>query len=1097
MKPNLMVKRGQLVLILSVLLIALGAFFYFRNLQYQQQLNRDLYANEQKVNSLSELHALQLKAVVEKIGIQITPPANAKRGYENSKIQATVLMRKIKMQFAEDGLNLQVDTLLELVNKRFSNLDRQLEILKTHSPKEAGLLLAAYYPVSLQLANAWDASYSGKMEILTQRSNKINLKLESLAYQNDLGFIGLLLLTIGLLSWSFMSLRHQEYLKQQHESALHINSAVRASEREFSAAFEYASIGMSLVSLDGKFMRVNNSLTKILGYSAQELQAMNFQELTHPEDLNKDLNFVNQMLQGEIDSYSMQKRYFHKNKQILWINLSVSLVYHPNGKPKYFISQIENISDWKNAQQTLLENEIKYRSVFEHSLHAKLLHTEDGSILDANQAALDLFGYHQQELMGTSISLLVDYKDSRIKELLQALNELGQAQGELTGVRKNGQQFPVLLSSVKYRNKEGQLISSCSIVDLTIQKNNENELLMQQQRIGNILEGTNAGTWEWNVQTGETRYNDVWAELIGYSLSELQPISMGTWETFIHPDDLEESNRRLNDCFTGEAELYECECRMKHRDGHYIWVLDRGKVLSWTEDGKPLWMFGTHLDITASKEMEFQLRQQKVFTEAVLETINVGVVVCDKEGKLTLFNKATREMHGIPESDIPAQEWASHYQLLQADRVTPLHTEQIPLYKAWKGIDSGSSEMSIRHQSGAVIDVLATGTQVTDSAGLAMGAVVAMTDVTKIRAIQELLERSEAKFRGIFNATFQFIGFLDVNGLLLEINKTALEFAGIQSHEVIGKVFWDCHLWKHSVTTQQLLQQNIEKASRGEAITYEVDVLDRNNQSITILFSLKPLIGNNNEVVAIIAEGRPIQEMVDARHQLEQKNEELERFAATAAHDLKEPLRMIGSFMSLLKSKYGYQLDETAIKYVDFAINGSSRMSQLISDLLDYAKIGSERVAFESIDFELLLLDMLSLNDSFITERQATVRWQSIPTIRAQKVPLQMLLQNLVINAIKYQDGNRKPEISIEMEEQPDYWLFSVRDNGIGIAPENAEKIFQVFSRLHAKDKYGGVGMGLATCKKIVELHGGKIWVEANEPVGSCFRFTINKSISV
>jgi PAS domain S-box-containing protein len=416
------------------------------------------------------------------------------------------------------------------------------------------------------------------------------------------------------------------------------------------------------------------------------------------------------------------------------------------------------------------------------------------------------------------------------------------------------------------------------------------------------------------------------------------------------------------------------------------------------------------------------------------------------------------------------------------------------LYLAWKG-EEVISEISIRHQCGKMIDVLATGTRVLDGDGQPLGAVVAMTDVTQLRTIRQQLAASEAKFRGIFNSTFQFIGFLKVDGELLEANQTALDFAGLTLDQVKGKKFWDCYWWQKDEQTQRDLQQAIAKAAAGEAIVYEVEVQGMDQQLITILFSLKPLLDESGNVLAIIPEGRPIDEIVEARQQLEQKNEELEQFASIAAHDLKEPLRMVGNFMSLLKSKYGVQLDTTANKYVDFAINGSQRMSQLINDLLEYARVGSEQVPFETIHPETLLLDILSLNDSFISEKNATISWDSLPDITGQKTAIQLLFQNLIMNGIKYHEPDHLPVIRISGKELSDAWLFSVEDNGIGIPAQYYEKIFQVFSRLHTKDKYSGTGMGLATCKKIVSIHGGRIWVESEEGAGSCFHFTVRKSV--
>lgn len=971
MKLVVLKQKGYLVLMLSLLLIIIGSVLYFRNIQRQQELGRQLIANEQKSNALLELNTIQLKALRDKRGYQIIRSESMRASYLQQKQKAIAISKKITNQFRGDSLMVKIDSLQRITQQRFDDWDQQLLIFSSLPSEEANQKIKEYISKNIPLAERWDENLVDVQTVLYSRSEQLSAKLNQLSDQNNAGFIILLIVVTGLLSWSYFAIRNQEHLQERNESAMRINSVIRVSQQEFSSAFEYASIGMALVGLDGKFNRVNNSLCKLLGYSARELKALSFQDITHPDDLNTDIDFVNKMVAGTIDSYSMEKRYFHRDGSIIWINLSVSMATDGDGKPKYFISQIENITDWKNAQITLLE---------------------------------------------------------------------------------------------------------------------------QQSRIANILDGTHAGTWEWNVQTGETRFNEVWAEIIGYTLEELEPVSIQTWMKFTHPDDLAESNKRLQACFNREVDFYECECRMKHRDGHYVWVLDRGKVMSWTEEGKPLWMFGTHLDISRSKELELRLREQKAFIDAVLETINVGIVVCNNEGRLTLFNKATRDMHGIAEENLPAEEWSQYYQLFEADRTTPLSTERIPLYRAWKGEDV-ISEMSIRHQSGKMLDVLATGTKVLDGEGKPLGAVVAMTDVTQLRSIRQQLAENEAKFRGIFNSTFQFIGFLKVDGELLEANQTALDFAGITLDHVKGKKFWDCYWWQKDEQTQRNLQKAIAKAAAGEAIVYEVEVQGKNRQLITILFSLKPLLDAGGNVVAIIPEGRPIDEIVQARQLLEQKNEELEQFASIAAHDLKEPLRMVGNFMSLLKSKYGAQLDPTANKYVDFAINGSQRMGQLINDLLEYARVGSEQVPFETIHPETLLLDILSLNDSLITEKGATVSWGPLPEIVGQKTAIQLLFQNLIMNGIKYQEPDHLPVIRISGRELSDAWLFSVEDNGIGIPAQYFEKIFQVFSRLHSKDKFSGTGMGLATCKKIVGIHGGRIWVESQEGAGSCFHFTVRKSV--
>jgi two-component system CheB/CheR fusion protein len=227
--------------------------------------------------------------------------------------------------------------------------------------------------------------------------------------------------------------------------------------------------------------------------------------------------------------------------------------------------------------------------------------------------------------------------------------------------------------------------------------------------------------------------------------------------------------------------------------------------------------------------------------------------------------------------------------------------------------------------------------------------------------------------------------------------------------------------------------------------------------------------------------------------ELASSNVELERFAYIASHDMQEPLRMITSFLQLFKKKYENQLDETAEQYIHFAVDGAERMKKLIMDLLEYSRVGSNKDDLADIETETLMQEMKNVFYSRIEEIKAEVRFQSLPMIKGNRTQLYQLFQNLVGNALKY-NNSESPVVEVLAKEEKDHFVFSVRDNGIGIKPVFFEKIFVLFQRLHHKNEYSGTGIGLAVCKKIVERHGGRIWVESEPGKGSCFYFTISKS---
>ncbi|MEX0612710.1 MAG: ATP-binding protein [Pirellulales bacterium] len=237
-------------------------------------------------------------------------------------------------------------------------------------------------------------------------------------------------------------------------------------------------------------------------------------------------------------------------------------------------------------------------------------------------------------------------------------------------------------------------------------------------------------------------------------------------------------------------------------------------------------------------------------------------------------------------------------------------------------------------------------------------------------------------------------------------------------------------------------------------------------------------------------------ELERSNNELMQSNDELRQFAFVASHDLQEPLRSITSFCNLLKDDYAGRLDRQADEYIKWIVQGSARMRALITGLLSYSRVSKdEQLVFDSVDLLEVMQDALANLQSSIQEAGAEVTWGDLPTVRGIRVQLVQLLQNLIGNGILYRSGER-PRIHIEAERVGDHWDFSVSDNGIGIAPEHHQQIFEIFKRLHNRSRYPGTGIGLAVCKKIVHRHGGQICVESQLGKGSCFRFTIYEPLT-
>ena len=233
------------------------------------------------------------------------------------------------------------------------------------------------------------------------------------------------------------------------------------------------------------------------------------------------------------------------------------------------------------------------------------------------------------------------------------------------------------------------------------------------------------------------------------------------------------------------------------------------------------------------------------------------------------------------------------------------------------------------------------------------------------------------------------------------------------------------------------------------------------------------------------------QRLDEQAQDLERSNRDLEQFAYVASHDLQEPLRKVSSFCQLLQRRYSGQLDERADQYIEFAVNGAQRMQRLINDLLAFSRIGRVTTGFTEVDLNRVVADIAADVESAEDASGAKVTWSTLPVVRGEEVLLATLLANLVGNSLKFRRPDRPPRVRLRSRRVGDEWEISCEDNGIGIDPEFADKVFVIFQRLHGRDDYPGTGIGLSVAKKIVEYHGGRIWIDGAYADGAAIRFTL------
>lgn len=388
---------------------------------------------------------------------------------------------------------------------------------------------------------------------------------------------------------------------------------------------------------------------------------------------------------------------------------------------------------------------------------------------------------------------------------------------------------------------------------------------------------------------------------------------------------------------------------------------------------------------------------------------------------------------------------------------------------------------------------------------------VAFDNVTEKWQARQAQMESEGFLQQIINSVADPIFVKDHNHRLVLINDAMCRLIGRERGELMGKsdhdlfpaaeadvfhdrdervfesgqentneeIITDAQGVKHTIATKKMLYTDM--LGRPHIVGVIRDITDQKR----IEEELRNL---NSTLEARVSERTAAYN--EQTRDLAKSNAELERFAYVASHDLQEPLRMVGSYVQLLARRYQGKLGSDADEFITFVVDGVARMKSLINDLLEYSRLGRRQHTYKPIGVQDVLKEVVGTLKMSIQECKATVTWTDLPTVASEALSLAQVFQNLIGNAIKFR-AEHPPRIHIAAQQSDGVWVFSVADNGIGIDSKHRERIFDVFQRLHTSDKYPGTGIGLAICKKIVEHHGGRIWVEGEPGKGSTFFFTL------
>lgn len=366
-------------------------------------------------------------------------------------------------------------------------------------------------------------------------------------------------------------------------------------------------------------------------------------------------------------------------------------------------------------------------------------------------------------------------------------------------------------------------------------------------------------------------------------------------------------------------------------------------------------------------------------------------------------------------------------------------------------------------------------------------------DVTERKQIEASLRQSEERFAKAFRSSPAALAITRLaDGFIIDVNQSYLYLFGYSRTELVGQRSTELNIFVNPGERAEFVARLREQ---GVVRGYETVLRTKSGELRHVLLSVEIIdlegVAHLLTLIFDITDRKQAEEKLkQTADELARSNAELQQFAYVASHDLQEPLRMVASYTQLLARRYQDQLDPEASEFIGYAVEGATRMKQLINDLLTYSRVETRGNLLRPVNTETVLERTLVNLRIALADSQGTVTHDPLPTVLADQTQLLQLFQNLIGNALKFR-AEAPPQVHLSAELQGQEWLFSVRDNGIGLEPQFAERIFIIFQRLHSRAEYPGTGIGLAVCKRIVERHGGRIWVESQPGQGTTFYFTL------
>jgi PAS domain S-box-containing protein len=911
----------------------------------------------------------------------------------------------------------------------------------------------------------------------------------------------------------FMTIVAEFYRRARLKAAAYDQElALRESQRQnamLASVIEHSLQAFAMGYPDGRLGLVNRAFEQLTGYSGEELRTLDWANTLTPPEWREIERRKLEELHAAGHPVRYEKEYLRKDGSRVPIELLVHLVRDAEGKPEFYYSFLMDITERKRAEAAVLQ-----------------LNTE----LRQRVAELQAANKEVQASRRAALSLAEDTLEAR-KEAERINAELQKANESLDASRRAA--VNLMDDAIRARKQAEQATADVRSA-------------AEQRRLA--LEAADLGAWDYHFQSGEVYWDARCREMWG--MAQAETIGYAKAIATIHSEDRAAVDEAVKQALAGkDGGAYHREFRVVWPDGSVHWIASHGRAYFQGEHDqrRALRFIGANQDITQRKQREEQLQTLNRTLKAHSKSDQALMRAQSEAEYLEQICRIVVEdcghamvWVGLAEEDEartvrPAAQAGFEEGYLETLRITWADTElgrgptgtairtgqpclcrnmlTDPRFAPWRAeaskrgyVSSVALPLLTEGRAFGALTIYARKANsfsedevklLTDLAGdLAYGITALWLRAAKARA-EEAQRQSEERYRGLVELSPEAV-FVNRNDRIVLVNPAALQlFGASRAEQLLGTSPFELfHPDYHA-----LVRERVGKMLAGQRVpVIEEKIVRLDGVAVDVEVWGSPVTDQGEGAVQVLLRDITERKRAQAALQrtsddLKRSNRDLEQFAYVASHDLQEPLRAIGGYVKLLEHRFPDKLDTKARDYIAGAFDGATRMERLISDLLAFSRVAVRGDAFLPADLEDALGQALRNLEAGINSAQATVAHDPLPTLSVDAGQIRQLFQNLIGNALKFH-SEQPPKIHIGALRQDGRWVFSVRDNGIGIDPQYYEKIFQIFQRLHTRKDYPGTGIGLAICKKIVERHGGTIWVESQPTQGSTFYFSIPDPVS-